>query len=148
MHADAAADAAAARAGALSHVSAHLVVHIDAIARIAAETEPSWTVVNPEVDVHSWCGDACARVGNLLAAHGLHVRLVRGELRGWTHVWLVLTDGSILDPTISQFDRPGTEYVVDTDTEVHWLRSPAGAHIALIATSEPLHRDYRAQSRQ
>ena len=136
-------DAAAGRSGAVTPAWRQLEAHIDAIARIVVETEPDWTVVNPEVDLHNWCGDACEPVRDLLAAHGIRARLVRGELRGWTHVWLVLDDGSILDPTISQFDRPETEYAVDTDTEVHWLRSDTAARITVIATTEPLHRDYR-----
>ncbi len=138
-----AAEDATAQAAVLNPVWTALVAHVDAIARIAAESEPDWALVNPDVDLHNWCGDACGPVRDLLAARGIRARVVKGELRGWTHAWLVLDDGSILDPTISQFDRPGSEYSVDTDVEVHWLRGAAGTRIALIAPSMALHRDYR-----
>jgi hypothetical protein len=132
-----------ARAGAINAVSAALVAHIGAIARIAAEHEPDWTLANLEVDAHDWCGETCPPVRALLRSHHIAARLERGELRGWTHTWLVLADGSILDPTISQFDRPGSEYTVDTDIEVHWLRSPDGARVALVTPGTALHDDYR-----
>jgi hypothetical protein len=119
---------------------------VDSIARIAREHEPDWTVVDPEADLHNWCGETCPRVSDLLADACIPSKVVRGKLRDWTHTWLVLADGSILDPTISQFDRPGSEYTVDTDTEVRWLCSSTGARIALIAASETLHRDYRPRS--
>ena len=128
-------------------VERQLQPHVDAMAALARAHEPDWSRVDWDVDLHNWCGETCVAVGNYLAEHGFVVRSQRGEIRGWTHCWLVLPDGSILDPTISQFDRQGTEYTIDTDSEVSWLVSPRGARIAVILTDDLLYGDYRAYRR-
>jgi hypothetical protein len=93
---------------------------------------------------------ACPPIREMLAEHGIEASVLKGELRGWTHTWLVLAGGVILDPTIKQFDMPEgdypfePEYIVDTLTEAWWLQSQTRRRIALVLSDQPLHGDYRA----
>lgn len=73
------------------------------IASIAEETARN---NNNEDGTDRWCGDACEATQRLLAEHGIESSLEGAgffDERGWSpHVWLRLSDGSVIDPTVEQ----------------------------------------------
>jgi death-on-curing protein len=67
-------------------------------------------------DPDAWCDAACEILVDLLRAHGITGQIEADSdspgtgYKGATHSWVRLTDGTILDPTVSQFG--GTQTVV------------------------------------
>lgn len=57
-------------------------------------------------DPEGQCYMVSAPLAGYLGAAGIQCRLIRGTTHGSYHVWLELTDGTIIDATASQFRRP------------------------------------------
>lgn len=55
------------------------------------------------------CASVCAVLRGQLAEYGVSTSLVYGWVMGLGHCWLEMEDGSITDPTASQFSRPDGE---------------------------------------
>lgn len=68
------------------------------------------------------CGMVCFALQGLLGAYGLQTRLYESEWGEGNHIWLMLDDGRVLDPTIDQFNYITPKYPV-----VH-LGEPLDAH--------------------
>jgi hypothetical protein len=91
-----------------------LAKHLPEIERLAWENTP---------DYDNWCGNACDRVSEYLKSQGVpHYRGMASH-----HDWLELEDGTIVDPTISQFGSTGLK---------DWPGTPK---TAIIPPDHPLH---------
>lgn len=87
--------------------------HISEIERLAWENTPDWD---------NWCGNACQRISEYLSAQGIGHRIVDNEevpTFPWgTHTWIELDNGTIIDPTMTQFwgeSHPRTKGSPSTD---------------------------------
>ena len=54
----------------------------------------------------NFCRTVCAPLESYLNTAGYKVKLVSGNVRGFAHFWLAMTDGRIIDPTADQFSAP------------------------------------------
>lgn len=51
------------------------------------------------------CAAVCWPLGSLLNMHGVECEYVETDLGAMNHVWLKLSDGRALDPTLDQFNH-------------------------------------------
>lgn len=75
---------------------------------VIAGIEAERNAVNPEQTYESYCYDVSERVTSYLRGKGIDADLVEaGTWRDPSHVYTVLTDGTIIDATLDQFYRGG-----------------------------------------
>lgn len=56
------------------------------------------------------CFAVCAPMEAYLCILGIDVRMVHGEFDGQDHCWLERGDGTVIDPTISQFSGQSEKF--------------------------------------
>jgi hypothetical protein len=118
-----------------------LIEHLSEMSGIAFAHEPDWDKAYEGAD-HSWCWDASLEVAAYLTAQGISARTQTGGLCGNHHTWVVLDDGTIVDPTVEQYIGRGEKAEVD-HTLVPWLRSPDGdVVVAVVPPGHPFHSEY------
>jgi hypothetical protein len=90
---------------------------IENIAKIASETEPEYKTDG--YGKHNWCADTAVAVERYLARRQIATRPLYPQGRNvtswgcyhsfidsnWSHTWVELKDGTIIDPTVAQFFR-------------------------------------------
>lgn len=69
------------------------------------------------------CAVVCWPLETLLNMHGVKCRSVETDLGDMNHVWLKLTDGRALDPTLDQFN-----HLFATDFPPVYLGPPISFH--------------------
>lgn len=83
--------------------------HLPEIERLAWQDTPDWD---------NWCGHACERVSDYLREQGIEHQIVDSPdetLSQWGHhTWIEFPDGTLLDPTITQFMGEGHPSVPGT----------------------------------
>jgi hypothetical protein len=114
-----------------AHLLSPLLVEIE---RLAWLETPDWD---------DWCGNACARISPYLDTQGIEHAIESagddpedtvGPNWPWgTHTFIRLADGSVLDPTISQFQGEGHPRLQG---------SPSSALTALLPREHPAARYY------
>jgi hypothetical protein len=57
-------------------------------------------------DPQGLCASVCAVLRGQLAEQGVGTSLVYGWANGMGHCWLEREDGTVIDPTASQFSKP------------------------------------------
>jgi hypothetical protein len=69
-----------------------------------------------------YCGMVCFALQGYLNAMGIKTTLYEGDWGEGNHIWMVLEDGRVLDPTIDQYN-----YITPKYPMVH-LGEPLDAH--------------------
>ena len=71
------------------------------------------------------CFMVSAPLAGYLEACGCRCMLVEGNIDTWQHFWIELPDGTIVDPTASQFKKPNGARMphVYIGTKPDWYRS-------------------------
>lgn len=99
--------------GATRKIAHPIEKHLDAVWRIA--TDPRQCEYDPDTFLGEWCGTASDAVASYLNKHGIRADVYApgstddfsiswgGVKIDESHVWIVLRDGTIIDPTIRQF---------------------------------------------
>lgn len=117
----------------------------DALADLAAIAEDLFPHDELEGDVdHNWCGEVSKYATRHLLADEVDCSKKVGGFgpEGRYHCWVVLHDGTIVDPTILQFSDPR----FGDDASSDFADFPGTDTVAVVPPVHPFHRHYGART--
>jgi hypothetical protein len=96
--------------------------------------------VDPENTYDSYCGDVSELVADMLTSRGIEATAIEGGA-GFdsSHAYVILADGTIVDPTLDQFFKGGRGNWGDDNG---WDNNPFFGQVAVFAPDDPYAQHY------
>ena len=112
--------------------------------------------IDPAQTCEGYCGDASGLALRCLLAHGIEAELCdAGTVRDRCHVFVILADGTIVDPTLDQFYRGGRGNTTGDWEHKVWAErddlsgsNPWRGTLAVIPPDHPFARHYCSHRRE